>query len=72
MLSRSSQRPGGHCGADHDGGAVVDDDDGGAVVDDDDGQGGDVWDCDGMVIWKGILEGCYQPEGIFVVVAKTR
>ena len=38
MLSRSLQRPGGHCDAD---------DDGGAVVDDDDGHGDGVWDCDG-------------------------
>ena len=36
------------------------------------GHGGCVWYCDGMVLWKGILEGCYQPEGIFGVVAKNK
>ena len=57
LLSRSLQRPGGLCDADDDGGAVVDDDDGGAVVDDDDGRGDGVWECDGMVLWKGMLNG---------------
>ena len=42
---------------DDDGGAVVDDDDGGADVDHDDGHGDGVWECDGMVLWKGMLNG---------------
>ena len=48
LLSRLLQRPGGLCDAD---------DDGGAVVDDDDGRGDGVWECDGMVLWKGMLNG---------------